>query len=407
VADFTHYRIYCETEAAWVDVWADTPPTTCPNNVAHTVRADSAAQFETKLIELVPEGGQGLCGVAVGVADETLRVAGSQLSTGSLYIGILTTPSAPTVQQQGTPGSTTWGYKVSALDENGETLASSESQITDGAATLNVTDYNTISWSAVTGAANYKVYRSTAGGTPATTGKIATTQDLTLDDTGLSANDAEPTENTTGEPSVVAGIVKLGASRAGDPASPGEGDLWYDPTGGELKFRKGAATVEARDAIKLQGYPVDTVAPTDEYVLAWNDTDGEWQPTSLDSLPGSAYYDSVLASTQTSTTSATYVLVDSMTITPPAGTYLVTFVTTLEHSDNGSEIYFSIFAGGTQVVSSEQRIVQSRWVNATIMGTTIGEATVNGSEAIEVRWYTITSGTAYCNNRTLGVLRVS
>jgi hypothetical protein len=319
MADFNHYRIYCETEVAWVDVWADTPPTTCPNNVAHTVRAGSAAQFETKLIPLVPKGGQGLVGIDVGVADESLRVAGSQVSTGSLTVGQLATPSAPTVQQQGTPGSTTWGYKVSALDEQGETLASSETQITDGAATLNATDYNAISWSAVTGAASYKVYRSTAGGTPATTGEIGETQDLSLDDTGLSASGSEPTANTTGQ-----------EDQSADATATGD----------------------------------------------------------------------------TTTTSATDVLVDSMSITPVAGIYLVRFSGSVDASNNYSNISMSIYAGGSQAAASELTCC-AKWTAGDCQAfTCIARVEVNGSQAIEGRWRT-DLGTATMHQRTMTIEKVA
>lgn len=36
-----HYQIYCQTEGSWMYTWRDTPPTTCPNNMSHTVTPDS------------------------------------------------------------------------------------------------------------------------------------------------------------------------------------------------------------------------------------------------------------------------------------------------------------------------------------------------------------------------------
>ena len=35
------YRIYCETEQTYVYTWAETEPTTCPNNPAHTINTDT------------------------------------------------------------------------------------------------------------------------------------------------------------------------------------------------------------------------------------------------------------------------------------------------------------------------------------------------------------------------------
>ena len=98
----------------------------------------------------------------------------------------ISAPGAPTVTATGTTGSTSWAYAVAALDgKGGETAASSVTTITNGNATLSSTNYNAISWTAVSGAAGYAVYRTTAGGTPNTTGLIALTAATTFDDTGV------------------------------------------------------------------------------------------------------------------------------------------------------------------------------------------------------------------------------
>ena len=117
---------------------------------------------------------------------------------GGLIIVPLDTPGAPTVTPQGTSGSTTWGYKITAFSESGETLASTEGQTTTGNATLNSTNFNRITWSAVTGAIKYGIYRSTAGGTPSTTGalvEVQATATLQFDDTGQAASGSEPSED--------------------------------------------------------------------------------------------------------------------------------------------------------------------------------------------------------------------
>jgi hypothetical protein len=117
---------------------------------------------------------------------------------GGLIIVALDTPSTPTVTPQGTPGSTTWGYKVTAFSESGETLASTEGQTTTGAATLNGTNYNRVEWAEVPGAAKYAIYRATAGGTPSTTGKVVDVSGLQFDDTGQAASGSEPSEDRSG-----------------------------------------------------------------------------------------------------------------------------------------------------------------------------------------------------------------
>jgi len=73
----------------------------------------------------------------------------------------LSTPENLQVAPQGTPGSTTYSYRVSAINAKGETLACAKVTITNGAATLNETDYNQLTWDAVTGATGYRVYGRT------------------------------------------------------------------------------------------------------------------------------------------------------------------------------------------------------------------------------------------------------
>jgi len=87
-----------------------------------------------------------------------------------------------------------------AKDANGGgSIASSTTQTTTGAATLNGTNYNIITWSAITGAASYDVYRTASSGTPSTTGLLANTAALTYNDQGAAGNsNATPTINSSG-----------------------------------------------------------------------------------------------------------------------------------------------------------------------------------------------------------------
>jgi hypothetical protein len=119
-------------------------------------------------------------------------------TTGGSTVRPLSSPSAPTVAAQGTTGSTSWGYKIAACSNSGETMCSSETTISDGNATLSSTNFNRVSWTAVAGAVEYKVYRSTAGGTPSTTGLIKSTVLLTFDDKGVAASGSEPSEDNSG-----------------------------------------------------------------------------------------------------------------------------------------------------------------------------------------------------------------
>jgi len=130
-----------------------------------------------------------------------VRFAGGVIP-GSIKTSQLSTPSAPTVTVQGTAGTTTDAYKVVALDQNGGTTAASGAgQATTSNATLTSSNNNLIAWTAVPGAQSYKVYRTTAGGSPSTLGVIATVAGdvLQFTDTGVAGDSTvAPTTNLTG-----------------------------------------------------------------------------------------------------------------------------------------------------------------------------------------------------------------
>lgn len=210
------HKIYCETEGEWVYKNTNDALTECPNNPAHTVRSGSEARIETRHILLVDKNSQGIIGVESTIDDDRLHVVGTQNICGGLNVAPISSPVAPTVTQQGTPGSTSWGYKVSALSDQGETMASAETQIANGAATLNGTDLNRLTWSGVEGAASYNIYRSAAGGTPDTLGLIGSVDDIDIlqfDDTGLAASGGEPSEDRSG--AVVVGNQTMSSGEAG------------------------------------------------------------------------------------------------------------------------------------------------------------------------------------------------
>jgi hypothetical protein len=118
----------------------------------------------------------------------------------------------------------------------------------------------------------------------------------------------------------------------------------------------------------------------------------------------------VSATADTTTTSTTDVLMNTMTITPVAGTYLVSFSTTVDHSAQNVAVVISIYAGGTLKADSVRgpipRTNAIGAISMSMMASTNGVVTVNGSQAIEIRWKTA-SGTATAHQRTLDILRVA
>lgn len=93
----------------------------------------------------------------------------------SIPYGIgLSIMSLPILTQVGASGSTTWKYRVVPCNASGCGIASEEVAITDGNAVLDETNFICITFNDVDGATSYKVYRTSAGGTPSTTGLIGT-----------------------------------------------------------------------------------------------------------------------------------------------------------------------------------------------------------------------------------------
>lgn len=116
------------------------------------------------------------------------------------------------------------------------------------------------------------------------------------------------------------------------------------------------------------------------------------------------------ATADTTTTSTTDVLMNSMTITPVSGTYLVYFSTTVDHSNQSIAVVVSLYSGGVQKADSVRGPVpRFNGVGANSLTPCVsinGKVTVNGSQAIEIRWKT-SAGTATAHQRTLNIERLS
>lgn len=94
------------------------------------------------------------------------------------------------IANQGTPGITSYSYAVYPEDADGNIIqpAGFTATTTTGAATLNGTDFNRLSWMAYPGAAAYHIFRYASAGTPSSTGKIGTDTASPFDDTGLAGD---------------------------------------------------------------------------------------------------------------------------------------------------------------------------------------------------------------------------
>jgi hypothetical protein len=140
------------------------------------------------------------------------------ITLGSPLVDLKVTPnvtSAPIISSvafRGVSGATNWCYAVVAVTVNGHSAASAPLCVANGNATLTTSNFNLILLNSYSGAISYDIYRTTASGTPNTTGKIGsvgprfvngggTTQSgISFNDTGT-AGDATtaPTDNSTGQ----------------------------------------------------------------------------------------------------------------------------------------------------------------------------------------------------------------
>jgi hypothetical protein len=110
--------------------------------------------------------------------------------------------------------------------------------------------------------------------------------------------------------------------------------------------------------------------------------------------------------TSTITTNSTSdVLMTGMTITPAAGNYMVWFTGDIYNNQSSSNMIADIWAAGTVVTASERTLVSSNTTNHFNFATQ-AKVTVNGSQAIEGRWRTVSGNTNTNTRRTLSIMRV-
>ena len=117
----------------------------------------------------------------------------------------------------------------------------------------------------------------------------------------------------------------------------------------------------------------------------------------------------VSATGNTTTTNTSYpsTEMDTMTITPGAGDYLVWFSTSIANSTTSDHQFISIFSGGSQVTHTEREMyTEGSIANTSFPMQTHARITgVGASDEIEVRWFT-EGGTATAFERTLVIRKV-
>jgi len=112
----------------------------------------------------------------------------------------------------------------------------------------------------------------------------------------------------------------------------------------------------------------------------------------------------ITSDTNFSTSSSTDALITGFTVTPTSGRYYAIYSSDLVITNNNRVAECVIFSGGTSVENT-RRTVQGVGSNFESTQSTVGEITVNGSQAVDIR-VNIDSGSININQRSLVLIRL-
>ncbi len=128
----------------------------------------------------------------------------------------------------------------------------------------------------------------------------------------------------------------------------------------------------------------------------------------LDWLTPSIGMTQVTSTTAVSTSSTTYVLITGMTVAPAAGTYWVSFSGSFGiPSTTGVTFYCTIYSGGVQVTHSERTMwnISVHVHSVELPCHTQALVTVNGSQAVEVRYRASAANSITARARSMLLIR--
>jgi hypothetical protein len=196
----------------------------------------------------------------------------------------MTTPTNLSITPTGTTGTTSYSYRVSAFRDStdgvgGETLACTSVATTTGHATPSATNYNLLSWTAVSGATGYNIWGRYATGLGetylATVYGVTTYKDNEADANGnlispsLSLLPQE--ENTTaGIKSTMAEFAISRIFAAGNPAYPSR--LYFGGAGTNIgNFSGSSIGGGSVDVFRNDGSVIRAIKPFQGGVMIWKD----------------------------------------------------------------------------------------------------------------------------------------
>lgn len=185
----------------------------------------------------------------------------------------LTTPTGLGVAAQGTTGSTAYSYRVSAFNSIGETLAATSVAIANGNSSLSATNFNRVTWSAVSGATGYNIWGRYATGLGetymGTVYGVLVYDDKGQDDPSLSLLPPEG-NNTTGVKGTMAEFAISRIFTAGDPDEPSR--LSFGGTGENIgNFSGSSIGGGSVDVFRNDGAVIRGIKPFQGGVIVWKD----------------------------------------------------------------------------------------------------------------------------------------
>ena len=171
---------------------------------------------------------------------------------------------APTVTPISTGGggtATTWSYVIVAKDVNGQTAnAGSTGTTAVGSSTLDNsgTQQNNLTWAFSSGAASYDIYRTVAGGTPSTTGKIGNATTNSFSDVGTAGDSTTaPSVNSSGSVFLANGNQSFEVVGNFRIQGQGSGIVMLDNTAGAFARLQLGGTTSSFPAIKRNGTAIN------------------------------------------------------------------------------------------------------------------------------------------------------
>ncbi len=125
----------------------------------------------------------------------------------------------------------------------------------------------------------------------------------------------------------------------------------------------------------------------------------------VDDNAGSAVPQQVTATAGTTTTSGTDTLVNSMTITPADGNYMVWFSSSMMTTSSSATVYVSLYVNGVKVAHTERQAFMESSIPSTYMPVAFQAYVTGVTGSIEVRWRR-SAGTANMSQRTLTIQKI-